>query len=142
MKTSSRAIADENVTRFLNIDLDIRSNSPLDSLVGAFGRHIVVLHVGKVERGYGARLELAPEAQSPDRLLRRFVKQVQQLPRAGRVVWNSARAREFNIGIQAARNPYSFEFRLESETLRAVAAVKARIGITVYGAVSASRTPS
>jgi len=58
---------DQDSTRFLNVDLDIQSTSPLDSLVKAFGRRILVLHVGKEGRDYSAHLELATAEQTPDR---------------------------------------------------------------------------
>ncbi len=128
--------ADEDTTSFLNVDLDVWSRSPLDALVEAFGKRVSVLHVGKEGRDYGAHLELAVDSDSPDRLLRGFVRQVQRLPRTGKLLWNRARAREFNVGIQGGARPYSFEFRLERETLLAVASVNARIGMTVYAAQS------
>ena len=125
---------EKNATRFLNVDLDIKSKSPLDSLVKAFGRRVVTLPVGKEGREYGAHLELATESASPDLLLRRFVTLVDRLPRSAKLQWNRARAREFNVGIQAGAKPHSLELRLEPATLRAVAGVRARIGLTVYGA--------
>ena len=129
-----RSDYEKNATRFLNVDLDIKSKSPLDSLVKAFGRRVVMLHVGKEGREYGAHLELATESNSPDVLLRRFVALINHLPRSAKQHWNRARAREFNIGIQAGAKPHSTELRLQPATLRAVAGVRARIGLTVYGA--------
>jgi hypothetical protein len=124
----------ESSTRFLNVDLDIWSSRPLDALVHAFGRRVVILHAGPEGREHGAHLELAAESDSPDRLLRTFVDLVQRLPPSARRAWNGARAREFNIGVQAADRPHSFALSLEPETLRAVASVRGRVGFTVYGA--------
>jgi len=125
---------ESRATRFLNVDLDVWSSSPLDSLVAAFGRRVTVLHVGREGRRHGAHLELAAQIENPDRLLRRFVDLVNGLPRPARQAWNRARAREFNIGIQAAARPHSFELRLAPDTLTAVASVRARIAMTVYAA--------
>ena len=122
-----------SATQFLNIDLDIWSASPLEPLVKAFGRKVLILRVGKERRGYGAHLELAAQSDKPDVVLRRFVRLVEELPRSARTLWNRARVREFNIGIQSAPKPYSFELTLKDATVRAVAGVHARIGMTVYG---------
>jgi hypothetical protein len=132
-RSTSRSRDAEDATSFLNVDLDIWSRTSLHPLVNAFGKRVIVLSVGKEGRRYGAHLELSAGTNNPDRLLRRFVKQVQQLPRSAKVLWNSARVREFNVGVQAGRQPHAFELRLEPETLRAVASVKAQIGFTVYG---------
>jgi hypothetical protein len=123
-------------TRFLNVDLDIRSRVPLDPLLDAFGRRVVVLFAGREGRGHAAHLELAGETLSPDALVRRFVRLVERLPRAARASWNGAQSREFNVGVQAAREPHSFDVRLERATIQAVANVNGRIGLTVYGAGS------
>jgi hypothetical protein len=123
-----------SATQFLNIDLDLWSKSSLDPLLRAFGRKVVILHAGKDGREYVAHLELASESDNPDLLLRRFVRLVEGLPRPARALWNRARVREFNIGIQSAAKPHSFELHLKDATVRAVAGVNARIGMTVYGA--------
>ena len=129
-------------TRFLNVDLDIWSASPLDSLVRAFGRSVVVLHAGSEGRkGYGAHLELARSGSSTDadRLIRSFVRLVKKLPRQARASWNRARRRDFNVGIQAGPQPYSYELPVEPGTLAAVASVDARLVVTVYGAERTDR---
>jgi hypothetical protein len=77
---------------------------------------------------------LASESDNPDLVLRRFVRLVERLPRSARGHWNRARVREFNIGIQSAAKPHSFELHLKDATVRAVAGVNARIGMTVHGA--------
>jgi hypothetical protein len=44
-------------THFLNVDLDIYSTRDLQPLVTALGTTIIVLHVGRFKRTYGAHLE-------------------------------------------------------------------------------------
>jgi hypothetical protein len=129
----STPIQKEATTEFLNIDLDLWSKSPLEPLVKAFGRKVLILRVGKERREYSAHLELASQSDNPDLVLRKFVRLVEALPRPARAIWNRARVREFNIGIQSAPKPYSFELTLKDATVRAVAGVNGRIGMTVYG---------
>ena len=95
---------------------------------------MIVLRLDREGRSYCAHLELAIDSKNPNVLIRRFVRLVERLPRAARAVWNAAQSREFNIGIQAGAQPHSFGLRLDDETLRAIARVRGRAGITVYGA--------
>src|SRR5262245_47215933 len=117
-KASSRSRAIEESTKFLNVDLDIWANRSLRPLVDALGRRVVVLFVGKEGRRYGAHLELSAALKDPNRILSRFVEHVHDLPRPARALWNGASVRAFNVGIQAATQPHSFELQLEPETLR------------------------
>ena len=140
---ASRAKPDAETT-LLNVDLDIWSNSPLDDLVRAFGRRVFVLHAGKKGRRHAAHLELAREGASrgADALIRSFVALVRRLPPKGRALWNRAQRRDFNVGIQAASKPYSYELPLEAGTVRAAAAVNARVVFTIYGADSTGSQPT
>jgi len=133
--TSKRGSRREETT-FLNVDLDIQSRSPLDPLVKALGSSVLALYVGREGRRHVAHLELATQSPSPDRLIRRLVALVQRLPRAERHLWFRAHHREFNIGIQAAASPFSYDLSLDAATVRAVATVDAGIGITVYGSTT------
>ena len=99
----------------------------------ALGKRVIVLHAGREGRGYGVHLELAGQSPNADLLVRRFVKLVEALPPAARRLWNGARRREFNVGVQAAGTPHAFQLRLERPTIQAVARVNGRIGLTVYG---------
>lgn len=119
-------------TRFLNVDLDIFSRSDLQPLVTSLGAKVIVLYVGKDRRRYCARLELARIMKSADSTIRAFCRLIQSLPESGRDLWNAAIAREFNIGVQAGRQPHSCDFVLAAETVQAVSDVGARILFTVY----------
>jgi len=83
-----------------------------------------VLHSGRWGRRYSAHFELTGSgivrsgasqsgvSKEADRLIRRFVSLVEQLPRPARRLWNQADSREFNIGIEAAARSKMFEMRL------------------------------
>ena len=45
-------------THFLNVDLDIYSARALQRLVTALGKTVIVLHIGRIRRTYGAHLEV------------------------------------------------------------------------------------
>ena len=132
---------DDGETRFLNVDLDIWSTQPLEPLVEAMGRRVMVLHVGQEGRRQGAHLELARSATgtTADQLIRGFIALVKQLPRTARASWNRANVRSFNVGVQSASRPFSFEVPLEARTLQAIASVNAQLVTTVYGAADDDR---
>lgn len=133
--------ASREETTFLNVDLDIRSNSPLDTLVKAFGRTVFALYVGREGRHFVAHLETARASTDPGRLIRRFVALVRRLPPAERRLWDRADHREFNVGIQASATPASYELHLDPSTVADAAKVNAGIGVTVYASALADRRP-
>ncbi len=122
-------------TRFLNVDLDIWSASSLQSLVKALGRSVFALYVGQERRQHVAHLETAFSSDDPNRIIRRFCALLDRLPRTERRLWDHARARQFNVGIQAAAAPASYEMHLSPSTVRAAASVNAGVSFTVYAPV-------
>lgn len=124
---------DAEKTRFLNVDLDIYSSSDLQPLVSSLGKKVIVLYVGREKRTYSAHLELARITANADSTIRHFCTFIESLPKAALQRWNSARSRDFNIGVQAAPQPNSCRFVLDAETVKAASDVGARIVLTVYG---------
>lgn len=121
-------------TTFLNVDLDIWSASDLQPLVDGFGARVYLLHAAREKRTYWVLLELSGQPKSADSCIRRFCALIRALPRAQRTLWNKAKRRDFNIGIAAAHEPSLSEFALSEETVKAAAALGARIVLTVYAA--------
>ncbi|HEX9894385.1 MAG TPA: hypothetical protein VGA78_10700 [Gemmatimonadales bacterium] len=133
---------DYDETTFLNVDLDIYSRSRLEPLVEAFGEQVLVHYVGREGSRHSAHLALAESSDVADDMILSLVALVRSLPRSARQLWNRAQTREFNVGIQAGKRPYSHELRLEPQTLEAVARVRGRIVITTYGATEYPPDPS
>jgi hypothetical protein len=118
---------------FMNVDLDVRSRSPLEALARAFGKAVTVLYVGREGRLYGAHFELADSYQKDaDSLVQGFVNLVHALPPRTLKLWNEAKCRDFNVGIQSATKPHCHELRLSVETVEAVARVRGSVVITTY----------
>ena len=110
------------MTHFLNVDLDLYSKSDLQPFVAAMGEKVDVLYVGRYKRTYRAHLELAGSglSESADSTIRQFCALIRTLPRAAVALWNAAKVRDFNIGVQAGTHPNSYEIALAPETVRAV----------------------
>ena len=124
----------KETTHFLNVDLDIHSKSNLEPLVTVMGQKIAVLFVGRIKRTYQAHLELRGSglSESADSVILGFCALIRALPKAAVQLWNSAKVRDFNIGVQAAMQPHAYEIALAPETIKAAAVVNARIVLTVY----------
>jgi hypothetical protein len=119
-------------TRFLNVDLDIRSRRPLEPLVEALAPAAFALHVGRDGGRYVAHLEATIAAGDADRLIHRFTRAIDRLPAESRRVWDRAEWRQFNIGIQAAGAPHCYELPVAPASVQAAARVGAGLGVTVY----------
>jgi hypothetical protein len=121
-------------TQFLNVDLDVYSESDLQPLVNALGRRVNALYVGRERRKYSAHLELSGfQTPSADCIIRTFCTLIRALPKAERERWNRAKAREFSVGVQAGPRPFASDFRIEAQTVKAVAELGGVIVLTVYG---------
>lgn len=123
-----------NKSQFLNVDLDIYSTRDLRPLVAAIESKVIVLHVGKHNRTWEAHLELNNfhlDPRKPDTGIRRFCKLIQKLPPEAQDIWNAAKIRRFDIGIDSAKGQ-DYWCALTPETLMAAAELRAQIAVTVY----------
>jgi hypothetical protein len=127
-------------TQFRNVDLDIFSKSDLEPLVAAFGEKVLDLYVGRERRLYKVVLELNSERhKSPQSKIVGFCKLIRELPPAARELWDTARTRTFDIGIEAT-GPYKYyRFDLATSTIEAVLEINARIAVTVCGPLKEAR---
>jgi hypothetical protein len=123
-------------TQYLNVDLDIFSRFALQGLVGAMGDEVLVLYVGGKGRANEAHVELAAShSMTADSTIIDLARLVKRLPPRYRKIWNSAKSREFSVGIQAGLEPHSFDLRLGRRTLDAVREIGGELVVTVYAPV-------
>ena len=124
------------MTSFLNVDLDVAGREDLAPLAKALHPAIFELYTGRGRSGFETHLELASRSSArlsdADATISGFVALLTTLPPGARRLWNRARRRDFNIGIQSGTQPYAFELFLRPETLQAVARLRARVVVTVY----------
>jgi len=131
-------------THYANVDLDIYSRVSLQGLVDAMGEDAFVLYVGGEGRKHQAHVELARShsGMTADRAIVGLTRLVKRLPPRYRKVWDSAKSREFNVGIAAGLKPFSFELRLNQRTVDAVTEIGGAIVVTVYAPVLGKTTAS
>lgn len=131
-----RSAQADKKTRFLNVDLDIYSNTNLKLLVAALGEGVFALYMGREGRLWSAHLELAEQPKSADAAIRRFTELILALPPAKRRHWDAASTRDFNIGVQAGSRTRMWELKIAPRTIQSVSSLKARLVVTVYAATA------
>ncbi len=126
----------ESQTRFVNVDLDVKSLGDLSPLLEAFGENVLRLHNARIGRRYWIRVELLRSIpRSPAEAIRGFCRLIEKLPPAAKKLWKNASSRQFDIGIQAGKKPTTSEWLLDVDMLRDVAKNRAQIELTVYSPV-------
>jgi hypothetical protein len=127
-------------SNFLNVDLVIYSKTDLRPLVDAMGGKIIELHVGRVRRSYYAYLEISGIPRSAQSAIRNFCRLIQKLPRPAKKLWEGARFRRFDIGIDSVpRGTHWFE--ISKEAVAEAAKLNATIAVTVYGKLRKAKLP-
>jgi hypothetical protein len=130
----------KDVTRFVNVDLEVVSKDDLAPLVHAMGRRVHDLYVERERRGFFARLELAAHPRTPDDGIRRFAALVAKLPAHARRLWDEARSRELDIGVASGEEPWITKLTLSPATLQLASDLDARVVFTVYGRARRARS--
>ncbi|MCP9621990.1 hypothetical protein FOH10_31560 [Nocardia otitidiscaviarum] len=123
--------------RFLNVDVEVRDSADLTSLgaaLEALGRDVSLLYCGEIEPG---RWMLSFEAyldtmDDPDAVAEACCAAIEHLPPAARARWNEAEDRVFDLGFDAAVDGHVGQPVLSPATLARLAAIDARIAISVY----------
>jgi hypothetical protein len=120
-------------THFLNVDLDIagraRAMGPLFQVLEA---RLICVSTYPVRGLRRASYESRRAASSVEATLRAMLDVIERLDPGGRRAWEAARVRDFNVGLQAGRVPHATEFAVTPATLARIAALEARLVITVY----------
>ena len=129
-------------TKFLNVDLRIYSKFDLQPLVSAMGENIVVLYVGRERRMFKAQLELAiGHPKSPESAIRRYCELIRELPAEARELWDAAKSREFDVGIEAPGPMQYYWFSVAPTVIKAASEINAFITVTIYGPMKTARKP-
>jgi hypothetical protein len=118
----------KSVTRFLNVDLDVRAQCRLDDLLLALEPSVFILH----QSAHEASLELLGDPASLEEAATKFVEIVLSLPSPARSIWDRCDFRRFVVGIQAGPKPHAENFTLSSKAVALLASIHVDIVFTVY----------
>lgn len=119
-------------TQFINVDFDIRSKSDLGPLLAALGEQVCASCNKLGPRTYWVHGDLSSAPESADAAIRSLSSLINELPPTPRKLWDKATTREFDIGVEAAMQPFCYEMVLSAEAVDAAAKLNARIRFTVY----------
>jgi hypothetical protein len=123
---------------FLNVDLELESNTSLDGIAQAFGDRVHVLHNGSHgDIPYLLALEIyAGDDHDPESIIGAFCDLIETLPAKTKACWKKCTMRRFDIGIESgtgvAKRFGALCLSLSPKTLKRVAALDAEAVITVY----------
>jgi hypothetical protein len=119
--------------QFLNVDLEIKSESSLQAIVDSFGDDVDVLGCSPVGPHYQAAFESpGMPTGDPDSLVCYFCDLISKLHGTGRTAWETAYSRVFNIGFESGHEPKYIESELSPDTIAKISSVGASITITIY----------
>lgn len=130
-------------TQYLNVDLEIGSNSSLDALCKELTPALFELFRGRIddEHRERAHFESVSCNPTPSDAIRAIVKVLDGLSPAARQCWRAAQMRDFNIGVQAGFQRKIFELPIDRDAMRDVIRLRGRIVLTVYSPISAESHP-
>jgi hypothetical protein len=129
-------------TLFLNVDLEVFSKSDLQTLVAALGSKVHVHYLGTEFGLFKAYLDLAVQPKTPESGILRYCKLIQKLPPTKRAMWDAAKSRSFDIGIEAPKQGRYYWSAVGSRAVRAAAEVNAQIAVTIYAPVKEAKAQS
>jgi hypothetical protein len=122
-------MADSEVTRFLNVDLDIRGDArDIEDFLKPIEASIILLR----HDGQDASIELADQFASLEETLFGLNGLVRALQPDLRRIWERLHFRKLNVGIQAAGEPHQAEFAISAKAIEMIAALHFEIVFTVY----------
>ncbi len=119
-------------SRFLSVAFLVFSKSDLQPLVTSLVKSVNVLYVGRERRSYKVCLQVPGMPKSPESAIRRFCMLIQKLPRPARKLWDGAKMRMLDIGIDSTPEG-TYWFEISAETVAEVAKLNAIIAVTAYG---------
>ncbi|HTL17158.1 MAG TPA: hypothetical protein VL793_07970 [Patescibacteria group bacterium] len=117
--------------QYLNVDLDIRSKSNLDSLLIEMGRKVAVMHCGPVGNRYLLAVETAASHKDPDSSIHGLCDIIEEFSRSAREMWDDA-VKQFDVGFEWKPRERASNFSLRPDTLQRMAKLGATLTVTHY----------
>jgi hypothetical protein len=117
--------------KFLNIDLEITSRQRPKTLLGDFAGRVLILHDGKVPKGYFTAVELSSSPKTEALALAGFLELLKGLSEKGKEELASARKKCLNFGYSKAQGKH-FEHSFPPAILSAISNLGCELAFTIY----------
>lgn len=131
-------------TNFLNVDLELKSKTSIKELGAELDPQLTCLYAGPLDGYRALNYETSKPIADLDGRIREMVRVLKALSPGGKKLLKSCAFRDFNIGIEGGIDVDPLELHVDAETVAQVAALDARIVVTVYAAeqpIPASERP-
>lgn len=116
------------VTKFLNVDVELRVQSGIEILIEHLEPLMFVLH----QTTQDVCLELNKEGASLEDTIINLIEVIQSLGPQAKTIWDQCDYRVFNIGVQGGHEPHEAYFTISNKAISLLASVRAEITFTVY----------
>ncbi|MGJ5151348.1 hypothetical protein [Bradyrhizobium sp. SZCCHNRI1058] len=121
------------LSRFLNLDLVLKSPSDLGPLIAQMDQGVFVLHHEEHDRQFLLVLEINDEnCKDPASCTQQFLTLIESFPEAARRLWTSCTSRSFSYGFEGGSDFPALDTTLSADLLLRMAHLGVDIGITVY----------
>lgn len=122
---------EKSATEFLNVDLDLQSQSSLMPLIRFLGTAVVVLH----QTEHAVSLELSADRTSPESAIAGLLDFIESLPPDARDILSRCESRVLNVGIQAGEHPHSAMFNISPDVTMRMANAQLGLTFTIYAPI-------
>jgi hypothetical protein len=126
----------KNKAAFLNADLEIFSQLPLQPLMDEIGDRAMMLYGGPFseEFPYMASYEIDndPETKSPETLIQAFCELISSFSPASRLLWDGAQKRVIDLGYEVKPGCDYIQDSIPSASLQAMARLEITLAWTFY----------
>jgi hypothetical protein len=127
-------MSDSEAPRFLNVDLELVATFDLAPLLEQFASATFTLRDSVEDGRRTVWLELEVDPKDPDDAIFRYAMLVESLPSHIRRLWDESEDRCLNVGIESGLTPHAGAFPISTEAIAKLAAIAARLEITLYSA--------
>ncbi len=122
------------VTRFLNVDLELVAAIELAPLLENLSPTTFALRDSVDDGKRTVWLELGRDPRNLEDAILEFAGLIESLPGSIRALWDGCEDRCVNVGIQGGIAPHASAFQISPAAISKLAAISARLEITVYAA--------
>ena len=117
-------------TTFLNVDLVLAADRPLDLIADFLEKDVSTLFCGPYPSGFRATFEVNFEPESADAAMGAFCELIESFDEPTQKLWDACTGRELDIGFEAGAA--SLETLIRPQTIARLARLGAGIRITIY----------
>lgn len=123
-------------TRYCNIDLDLASAQPLDTLTTALeNAELHRINEWKDDAGHeyqGWEVNGLLDFEGPAPAIELLLAAIEGLSENARAIWNACESRAFDIGYNCGEEPWGFHQEVPVELLARMAALNISLRLTLY----------